>query len=126
MEKILIVDDQKNVRKAMRIGLGRMGYQVDVASNAKNALLKLKEQSFDIVLADVRMPDTNGIILANIIRQLYPTVKIILMSAYDFAEYKKFEPPIPYPKLGKPFRMTKLISMIEKNHLNLNHPEIRN
>lgn len=126
MESILVVDDQKNVRTAMRIGLGRMGYQVDVASNAKSALLKLKEKSFDVVLADVRMPDTNGFILANIIRKLYPGVRIILMSAYDFAEYERYDSPISYPKLGKPFGMSELLSIIKNTDIGFQHSEMQN
>jgi len=127
MKKILVVDDQKNVRASIRIGLGRVGYQVDVASNAENALLKLKEKPFDVVLADVRMPDTNGYVLANIIRQLYPDVKIILMSAYDFNEYdQKYQPSQPLPKLAKPFGMAELLSLLRRNPLSFQQDALRN
>ncbi|NOZ61455.1 MAG: response regulator [Calditrichaeota bacterium] len=127
MKKILVVDDQKNVRTSISIGLGRVGYQVDVASNAEGALLKLKEKSFDVVLADVRMPDTNGYVLANIIRQLYPNVKIILMSAYDFNEYdKKYQLSYPLSKLAKPFGMVQLLSLLGNGPLSFQYEEMRN
>ncbi len=127
MKKILVVDDQKNVRTSISIGLGRVGYQVDVASNAENALLKLKEKPFDVVLADLRMPDTNGYVLANIIRQLYPNVKIILMSAYDFNEYdQKYKSPIPLQKLAKPFGMVDLLTILQSDNTNFQQPEMQN
>ena len=127
MEKILVVDDQKNVRASIRIGLGRVGYQVDVASNAEHALLKLKEKPFDVVLTDVRMPDTNGYVLANLIRQLYPNVKIILMSAYDFCEYdQKFKLEQAWPKLAKPFGMADLLHLLQQGTLPFQQNELRN
>lgn len=123
MKKILVVDDQKNVRIALSIGLGRVGYAVDVASNAKSALLKLKNDSFDAILADVRMPDINGFVLATVVKELYPQMKIILMSAYDFKDFEgKFESLDQCPKLSKPFEMVQLLSLLgngerEKSHL---------
>ena len=117
MKRILVVDDQKNVRISLSIGLGREGYVVDVASNAKGALLKLKESHYDYVLADVKMPDINGFILANIIKELYPNIKIILMSAYDFSDYEsKYKTLGNCPKLSKPFEMVELLRLLHNGN----------
>ncbi|HDQ00332.1 MAG TPA: response regulator [bacterium] len=127
MKKILVVDDQKNVRTSICIGLGRDGYVVDVASNARTALIKLQETNYDIVLADVRMPDTNGFVLATVIQELYPHIKIILMSAYDFKDYEmKYEGVQTCPKLSKPFDMMELRALIGNNISKQKPNEIRN
>jgi len=113
MRKILVVDDQKNVRNSLSIGLGREGYLVDVAKNAQVALVKLKEGCYDFVLTDVKMPDINGFVLARIIKELYPDIHIILMSAYDFRDYEgKHQQLEKCPKLSKPFEMVKLLKLL--------------
>jgi DNA-binding NtrC family response regulator len=113
MRKILVVDDQKNVRISLSIGLGREGFLVDVAKNAQAALIKLKENSYDCVLADIKMPDINGFILATIIKELYPNIHIVLMSAYDFKDYEgKYNQLDKCPRLSKPFQMVKLIKLL--------------
>lgn len=116
MRKILVVDDQKNVRYSMSIGLGREGYFVDVANNAQVALVKLKEQYYDFVLADIRIPDINGFVLASMIKELYPNIKIILMSAYDFRDYEgRHQQMNNCPKLLKPFEMVELLKILSNN-----------
>ena len=106
MKKILIVDDEKNVRISLSIGLTREGYDVDVAGNALEALMKMKERLYDFMLTDVKMPETNGIELANQVTKFFPYVRIILMSAYDFKDFEeKYTAVSEYPKLFKPFEM---------------------
>ncbi len=117
MEKILIVDDTRNVRLSLQIGLERMGYSVDGAGSAKEALSKLENDQFDIVLTDVRMPEVNGFILGSVIKKLYPHTKLIFMSAYDFKDFNgKFGLFDNYHKLSKPFEMTKLVSVINNQN----------
>lgn len=127
MKKILVVDDQKNVRISLSIGLGREGFFVDVASNAKGALLKLKESAYDAVLTDIRMPDSNGFVLATIIKELYPHINIILMSAYDFLDYEsRYEDLNNCPKLSKPFEMIELLSLLTNGIRHTDLQEFRN
>lgn len=126
MKKILVVDDQKNVRISLSIGLGRVGYLVDVASNAKGALLKLKEDTFDAILADIRMPDINGFVFATVVKELYPNIKIILMSAYDFKDFEgKFEGLSQCPKLSKPFDMVELLKLLGNGNIEVKSQEFR-
>ncbi|MCD4664748.1 MAG: response regulator [Bacteroidales bacterium] len=125
MKKILVVDDQKNVRIAISIGLGREGYLVDAAGNAQGALLKLKETNYDVVLADVKMPDINGFVLATLIKELYPQIKIILMSAFDFRDFEgKYQEVNSCPKISKPFEMLELLKLLN-NGMDSNKLTIR-
>lgn len=115
MKKILVVDDKKNVRISLSIGLRRKGYHVDVASNAVEALTKMRRTIYDYMLTDVRMPTTNGIELAHQVSKFYPHVRIILMSAYDFKDYeKKYKDLSNYPKLSKPFEIMDILTLLNK------------
>ncbi len=114
MKKILIVDDKKNVRNSLSIGLKREGYYVDVATGAQEAISKLDSDDFDVLLSDVKMPDKNGFELAMEIAQLHPRVQTILMSAYNFKDYEeRYEQADRWPKISKPFAMNELVALLE-------------
>lgn len=114
MKRILVVDDKKNVLNSIGIGLRREGYQVDMAGNALEAIEKMGKKSYDIMLSDLKMPKTNGIELANKVAVLYPKVRTILMSAYDFKDYEeKYVELRQYPKINKPFEMAELLEIFD-------------
>lgn len=114
MKKILIVDDKKNVRNSLSIGLKREGYDVDVAEGAQEAISKLNSDDFDVLLSDVKMPDKNGFELALEIAELYPQVQTILMSAYNFKDYEeRYEHANRWPKISQPFAMIELVELLE-------------
>lgn len=116
MKKILIVDDKKNVRNSLSIGLKREGYYVDVATGAQEAISKLNSDDFDVLLSDVKMPDKNGFELAMEIAQLHPQVQTILMSAYNFKDYEeRYEQADRWPKISKPFAMNELVELLESH-----------
>ncbi|AEH51715.1 response regulator [Pseudothermotoga thermarum] len=85
--KILVVEDEENVRLLISEELQDMGHIVETASNAEEALKKLQEKSFDLVTIDIEMPGMNGIELAGTLRQKFPRIKIILLTAYSHYKY---------------------------------------
>jgi len=113
MMKILVVDDKTNVQTSLRIGLCREGYEVDVAGDALNAMTKIQENSYDVLLSDVKMPVVNGFTLASKVAESYPHIRIVLMSAYDFKDYEeKYPETYSYTKLSKPFEMEQLLEVL--------------
>ena len=113
MKRILVVDDKINVQTSLRIGLQREGYDVDVAGDALKALMKVEQNSYDILLSDVRMPYINGFILASKVAESHPQVRIVLMSAYDFKDYEdSYQESNNYPKISKPFEMKELLNVL--------------
>ena len=60
-KKILVIDDEPLVIKSLGRLLKNSGYDVVVTASAKEALEKIKETDFDLIISDVRMPGTNGI-----------------------------------------------------------------
>jgi two-component system response regulator AtoC len=82
MKRILVVDDEESIRVTLSALLGHRGYLVVSAENAKSALEILSTQEIDFVLADVRMPDMDGIELTKEIVSKQIPATVIVMSAY--------------------------------------------
>lgn len=89
MFKVMLVDDEKMVRKGIRMSIDWQRYGVVIASEARDgaeALEKLREEPVDLILSDIRMPVMSGIELARTVKQQYPDVEMVLLSGYeDFA-----------------------------------------
>lgn len=76
--RVLIVDDEDLLRKAMSSDFKRKGYQVFEASNGRDAFEIVKNNTIDIVLSDVRMPGGDGIELLNRIKEVNPDTPIVM------------------------------------------------
>ena len=77
--RILVIDDDKAVRKSHEAMLKANGYEVDVAENGKEAIAKSKAKLYNLALVDLRLPDMDGIELLTAMREAVPkTVKIII------------------------------------------------
>ena len=81
-EKILVVDDEQSMTQFLGIVLRKEGYQVTVSSNGKDALEKVRGDSFDAVITDIRMPWMDGIQLLEGIKKVDPTLPVVIMTAY--------------------------------------------
>ncbi|MCG6878756.1 MAG: sigma-54 dependent transcriptional regulator [Deltaproteobacteria bacterium] len=88
MEKlnILVVEDGKSQREMLRDFLKDEGYPVTVAENGKDALLKLQEDCFDLVLTDYKMPGMDGMALLRAGKELNPEVDVVVMTAFGTVE----------------------------------------
>ena len=79
---ILIVDDEKVVRESLFNWFRDEGYLVDMAAEGMEALRKLHEKSFDIVILDIKMPGMDGMELQKRLREIDQNIVIIIMTAY--------------------------------------------
>lgn len=81
--KMLAVEDDVAIRHLLPRILELNGYEVTIASNAKEALEKFKEEKFDVVLTDYHMPPgMNGVSLAEAIKAINPKTPVVLMSGH--------------------------------------------
>ena len=90
--RLLLVDDEEEVRTSIirKIDWEKTGFAViGDAENGQDALEKIEQLEPDLVLTDIRMPYMDGLILAKRIRQIRPSIKIIIFSGYDDFEYAK-------------------------------------
>jgi DNA-binding NtrC family response regulator len=79
---ILVVDDDSYVRESTEEILRRKGYQVDTSANGKDALVRLDEADFDLILSDIKMPEMDGIELLAAAKGKYPDIHVIMMTAF--------------------------------------------
>lgn len=80
--RILVVDDEEQMREIISLFLNKLGYQAVSASDGRDALTKFRDQSFDLVLSDVRMPGLNGLQLLKAIKDSNPRIPVVLISGY--------------------------------------------
>lgn len=83
---ILIVDDEASIRDSLSGWFKMDGYRTEVASGAYEALNKLQENNFDIVLVDIKMPDMDGIELQKRIKEIDKNIITIIITAYATVE----------------------------------------
>ncbi|MEM3018561.1 MAG: sigma-54 dependent transcriptional regulator, partial [Candidatus Bathyarchaeia archaeon] len=83
---ILIVDDEASIRDSLSGWFKMDGYRTEVASDAYEALNKLQENNFDIVLVDIKMPDMDGIELQKRIKEIDKNIITIIITAYATVE----------------------------------------
>ena len=87
MKKILVVDDEENIRELYRDELVEDGYKVELAENGQSALSKFETFRPDLVTLDVMMPGMNGIEVLRRIREKNPSIPVLLLTA--FGEFRQ-------------------------------------
>ena len=115
MHTLLLVDDNTNFRTSLAIGLKREGFEVEAYGNPIEAFNRIQEREFDVLLTDLRMPYFNGYELARFALRLRPSLKVVLLSAYDFNEFiPDHQKDNSYAKLSKPFKMNELLKILSQ------------
>jgi DNA-binding response OmpR family regulator len=125
-QKILVVDDEDNVCQSVKRILSRKGYTVDNAANVDEAVKKISNGSFDLVITDLMMPNTSGLELLQIIREHYPELEVVMITGYA-----SIESAVKATKLGaaaylpKPFTPVELTDTTEKALANKKEKSLR-
>lgn len=82
MNRVLLIDDEEKLRKLLSKIISLEGFDVIEAGDIKSGLKKLEVNDVDVVLCDVKLPDGNGVETAKLIKERYPILEIILLTAY--------------------------------------------
>lgn len=85
MPRVLIVDDEENQRRSLALGLASDGFDCVEADGGEAALLTLAHARIDVALVDLMMPGLSGLDLARHIRWSFPSVMVVLASAYHLS-----------------------------------------
>lgn len=114
-KQVLIIDDEEGILELLRGELLSQGHQVSSASNGLEALEKIKEKKFDLIISDIKMPKMDGIRLLGEIKKTDPNVEVILTTAFGTIEtavhaMKKGA----YDFIQKPFNLNEVRNLVEK------------
>ncbi|HEX9883414.1 MAG TPA: response regulator [Desulfobaccales bacterium] len=83
---VLIVDDEKNIRLTLSLALEKLNIPVDTAVNGEEALKKLAEKSYGLMLLDLRMPGIDGMEVLRRVPAIRPEAKVVIITAYGSIE----------------------------------------
>jgi two-component system response regulator AtoC len=115
MERVLIVDDEEQMRELLAKVLEKNGYQVMTAGDGGQALTLLEKEPMDLVVTDVRMPGLDGMEALKAIKELNPEIVVIIMTAFgsiDQAVQAVKEGAYDY--INKPFKIDEMLLTIKK------------
>ncbi|MFP3947731.1 MAG: response regulator [Longimicrobiales bacterium] len=107
---ILLVEDEETVRKVIERLLRKLGYEVESASDAEEAIeiFTKRNEEFDLVLTDVVMPGLTGVEMSEVLKKQRPDMKFLFTSGYTSKELGGNPEAPPEPFLPKPFSMDEL------------------
>jgi CheY-like chemotaxis protein len=122
MTRILIIDDDAAVRSATKILLEAKGFEAVAVADGKSGIAAINNDSFDLVIVDLFMPDMDGLETTKAIRQSKPSMPIIAISGFLFGgqcpEMPNFDAMAAeagaISTLYKPFRPSELLQAIQK------------
>lgn len=83
---VLIVDDEKNIRLTLALALEKLNIPVDTATNGEEALKKLAEKSYALMLLDLRMPGIGGMEVLSRVPEIRPEVKVVIITTWGSIE----------------------------------------
>lgn len=124
MNRIMIVDDEKNIRVMLKRVLSDKQFEIDEAANGREALQKIKQGKYSIILLDLRMPEIDGLEVIKMLKEQDIDTPIVMMSAYGTVPEA-----VEAMKLGaldylvKPFDLDELKITLERI---IRHNEMKN
>lgn len=112
---LLIIDDEENMRHMLMSMLSRSGYKIELAENGQVALEKVRNNSFDFILCDVRMPEMDGMeFLEKGLPHLHDTT-VVMMSAYGTIDLAlEAIQKGAYDFISKPFKADEVLLTLKK------------
>ena len=112
---ILVVDDDADTRFNMADLFGDRGYATDTAESGHTALVKARQQSYDLALLDLRMPGMDGVTLCQHLKRLQPPMVAMLVTAYGGDDVdKEARAAGAWRVLLKPVDFPRLLALVEE------------
>ena len=120
--QVMILDDEPIVGKRLKPVLEKSGFEVEFFENPTQALARLKEKEFDIVVTDVRMEEVDGIQVLEHVMEVCKNTRVILITGYATVEVAR-EALVKgaFDFIAKPFKPRDLTAVVNKAALSLGH-----
>ncbi len=116
MARVLIVEDDPDVRELIELALAGQGHVVDSFESGRAALARLGQHAYDLVVCDLHMPDRDGpAVYRAIARRPPPRPAIMFVTGYaDAGPYEEFLRTVQVPVVGKPFDINVLRETVRR------------
>lgn len=119
LKRILLVDDEESVLFVLYNGLLRLdeGYEVEIdkAHDGREALDKVKERPFDLIITDLRLPGMDGVELTEAVRELDSDIVVIWITAYDCHKARRDAERLEvYRCLDKPLEIDEIREIVRE------------
>lgn len=116
MKKILLVDDQPHIIRVIKLTLDRKGFKVDTAVNGEEALEKLRDDDYDVLITDIEMPRMDGQRLCEAMHRQLTDLKLLtlVITAKTDQELRDWAVQLPQTEfLEKPLSLRRLTARLE-------------
>ena len=115
LKRVLVVDDEENIRLMMNTILTRDGYDVSLAATVSEAVKQLKKDPFDVLISDICMPKVDGLELLDRVQKIHPQLVVVMMSAYGTVDTAiEAMKRGAYDYIAKPFKPDEIILVLRK------------
>ena len=114
MLRILLAEDDEAMRTYLARALERVGYRVTAVENGVAALPLLAEDSFDLLLTDIVMPEMDGIELAQKAAEIAPDIRVMFITGFAAVALKVGRKSPDAKVLSKPFHLKDLVAEVER------------
>lgn len=113
--RILIVDDEKSMRKNLSELLNSLGYKTSEADNGNDAIVKFKEEIPELVILDINLPGKNGLEVLEMMKVISPSVPVIVFTAFGTSEYAMKAIKLgAFDYMEKPFELEEFVLTIKR------------
>lgn len=124
--RILVVDDEESIREFLDIMLRKEGYEVTCAEDGQKAFDIIKKKTFDMVISDLQMPNMTGIELLRAVRDQYPDLLFMMITAFGTTETAVEAMKLgAYDYITKPFKIDE-VRLVIANALRSKNLEVEN
>jgi len=113
--RILVLDDEKIVCDRLKPAMEKLGFQVEAFTQSSEAIARIAEQRFDVLVTDLKMPGPGGLDVLNFVRENHPSTKVIVITGFATAETaREVLKGGAVDFIPKPFKMSQLRDLILK------------
>jgi DNA-binding NtrC family response regulator len=113
--RILIVDDEKIVCERLSAEMERAGYEVEAFTGSSEALQRISEKSFDLIITDIKMRGPSGMDLMRFVTENYPQTKVIMITGFATVETaRQALKGGAVDFIAKPFKMRELRDLVTR------------
>ncbi len=125
MDKVIVVDDNRDLGMLTSEILVERGFRVNIAFDGETALARIKQEPYDVMILDYRLPGISGLTVLEKTRQIRPNLKTIMISAFgDDSTRTKAQKLGAYAFLDKPFNIDGLVKVVKKTLNKGKHPNL--